>query len=116
MISKFRTKRYITKEIHQHGTKPCNQELTLEDQQEVVEKVEEEETLILRKTLSKFHDLGEQNKSDGAYKPLHSMNNAPRFELKQTKIEYKLQQKNMQLDSLLAYDKPLKKMFYHELV
>ena len=32
----------------------------------------------------------------------------PRFELKQTKIENKLQQKNKQLDSLLAYDKPLK--------
>ena len=51
-------------------------------------------TLILTKTVSEFHDLGEQNKSDGAYKSLHSMNSTPRFELKQTKIEYKLQQEN----------------------
>ena len=66
--------------------------------------------------MSEFHDLGEQNEGDGAYKSLHSKNNTPRFELKQTKIEYKLQQKNKQLDSLLAYDKPLINMFYHELV
>jgi len=62
----------------------------LEDQEEVVEMVKEEDALILTKTLSEFHDLGEQNESDGAYKSLHSMNNTPRFELKQTKIEYKL--------------------------
>ena len=59
----------------------------MEDQEKVVEKVEEEETLILTKSLSEFHDLGEQN---GAYKSLHSINNTLRFELKQRKIEYKL--------------------------
>jgi len=74
----------------QNGTESCNQKLTLEDQEEVIEKVDKEETLILIKTLSEFLDLGEQNESDGAYKSLHSMNNTPRFELKQTKIEYKL--------------------------
>jgi len=61
----------------------------LEDQKEVGEKVEEDDTLILTKILSEFHDLGEQHKSDGAYKSLHSMNDTPRFELKQTRIEYK---------------------------
>ena len=66
--------------------------------------------------MSEFLDLGEQNECEGAYKSLHSMNNTPRFELKQTKIEYKLQQENKQLDSLLVSDKPLKKVFYHELV
>jgi len=120
----------------QHGTEPYNQELTLQNQEvgvqkvdekeiqeltlenreEVVAKVKEEEKLISRKTLSEFHDLGEQNESEGAYKSLHSMNNTPRFEFKQTKIEYKLQEENKQLDSSLACDKPLKKVFYHELV
>jgi len=88
----------------------------LKDQEEVVGKVKEKETLILTKNLTAFHNLGQQNVSDGAYRSLHSVNNTARFELMQTKIEYKLQQENKQLDLLLAYDKPLKKVFYHELV
>ena len=67
----------------------------MEDQEEVVERVKEEETMILTRTLREFHDLGEQNERDGGYKSLHSMNNTPRFEFKQTKIENKLPQKKI---------------------
>jgi len=83
----------------------------LEDQEEVVEKVKEEDTLILTKALSEFHDLGEQNESDGAYKPLHSMNDTPRFELKQTRIEYKLQQETSNWTHYLLMINPRKRCF-----
>ena len=98
----FELKQEEIKSELQRGTEPYNQELTLKDQEEVVEKVEEEETLILTKTLSKFYNLGEQNKSDSAYKSLHSMNNTPTFELKQTKIEYKLQKKKKEAIGLIT--------------
>ena len=62
----FETEQEETEYELQHGTEPCNQDLSSADQEEVVEKVEEEEILILTKTLSEFHDLGEQNESDGA--------------------------------------------------